>query len=143
MIDGEVSIAPAGPEKQHVKIVWRVRDANGAELGTVGQENDVPRGLLSGPWGDVAYVVAAAAGDGLSQVFARAAPPASPTAIPAETGAASAAHQSPNADPGTPDAGGTSQPAASRVKAARPRETTMMPLRLIGLLALAMSGTSP
>ena len=75
-IDGEVSVAPAGSGKQHVKIVWHVRDASGAELGTVGQENDVPRGLLSGSWGDVAYVVAAAAGDGLLQVLARAAPPA-------------------------------------------------------------------
>ena len=75
-IDGEVSIAPAGPGKQHVKIVWRVRNASGAEIGTVGQENDVPRGPLSGPWGDVAYVVALAAGEGLVQVLARAAPPA-------------------------------------------------------------------
>ena len=81
-IDGEVSLAPVGPDKQHVKIVWRVHNASGAELGTVGQENDVPRGLLSGAWGDIAYVVATAAGDGLLQVFARAAPPARPAAGP-------------------------------------------------------------
>jgi hypothetical protein len=79
-IDGEVSIAPVGPDKQHVKIVWRVRNASGAEIGTVGQENDVPRGLLSGSWGDVAHVVAAAASGGLVQVLAHAGPPAAPAA---------------------------------------------------------------
>jgi hypothetical protein len=73
-IDGEVSIAPAKNDKQHVKIVWRVRRADGAEIGNVGQENDVPRGLLDGPWGDIAYNIATAAGDGLMQILARAAP---------------------------------------------------------------------
>ena len=109
-IDSEVSIAPIGPDKQHVKIVWHVRNASGAELGTVGQENDIPRGLLSGRWGDVAYVVAVAAGDGLLQVLARAAP--STTA---------AAHEPPNADPGQPPSNKPSQPAASAVKAAETR----------------------
>ena len=107
-IDGEVSVTPIGPDKQHVKIVWRVRNASGAELGTVGQENDIPRGLLRRPWGDVAYVVAVAAGDGLLQVLARAAPSAT-----------AAAHEPPNADPGQPPSSGPSQPAASAVKAAK------------------------
>jgi hypothetical protein len=107
-IDGEVSVASIRPDKQHVKIVWRVRNASGAELGTVGQENDVPRGLLSGSWGDVAYVVAAAASDGLLQVLARAAPSAT-----------AAAHEPPNADPGQPPSSSPSQPAASAVKAAK------------------------
>jgi hypothetical protein len=98
-----VSIAPIAPDKQHVKIVWRVRNASGAELGTVGQENDIPRGLLSGRWGDVAYVVAAAAGDGLLQVLARAAPSAT-----------AATHEPPNELPSSRP----SQPAASAVKAA-------------------------
>jgi hypothetical protein len=119
-IDGEVSLAPAGPDQQHVKIVWRVRNASGAELGTVGQENDVPRGMLSGPWGDVAYAVAAAAGDGLLQVLARAALPANPAA---GTAASAAAREPPKAGPGQPSEqppdGKTSQPAASAVKAAK------------------------
>jgi hypothetical protein len=74
ILDGEVTIAPVKPDKQHVKIVWRVRRADGAEIGTVGQENDVPKGLLDGAWGDVAYSVALAGADGLMQVIARAAP---------------------------------------------------------------------
>jgi len=74
ILDGEVTIAPVKPDKQHVKIVWHVRRGDGAEIGTVGQENDVPKGLLDGAWGDVAYSVAIAGADGLLQVIARAAP---------------------------------------------------------------------
>ncbi len=73
-IDGEVSVTPAKPHQQHVKILWHVGRAGGAEIGTVGQENDVPGGILDGPWGDLAYSVAIAAGDGLMQLVARGAP---------------------------------------------------------------------
>lgn len=74
ILDGQVTVATVKPDKQHVKIVWRVRRADGAEVGTVGQENDVPKGMLDGPWGDVAYSVAIAGADGLMQVIARAGP---------------------------------------------------------------------
>jgi hypothetical protein len=74
ILDGEVTIVLVKPDKQHVKIVWHVRRGDGAEIGTVGQENDVPKGLLDGAWGDVAYSVAIAGADGLLQVIARAAP---------------------------------------------------------------------
>ena len=73
-IDAEVSVSPAKGNEQHVKILWHVRRADGVEIGTVGQENDVPKGLLNGPWGDLAYNVAIAAGDGLMQLVARGAP---------------------------------------------------------------------
>ena len=39
-IDGEVSIAPAGSGKQHVKIVWRVRNASGAERNSGSSSGD-------------------------------------------------------------------------------------------------------
>ena len=71
-IDGEVSVAPVQPKVQHVKILWRVKGADGAEIGTVGQENDVPKGQLDGPWGDVAYNIAIAASEGLMQIVTRA-----------------------------------------------------------------------
>jgi len=74
-IDGEVSVSPVKGNAQHVKILWHVRRANGVEIGTAGQENDVPKGLLDGPWGDLAYNVAIAAGDGLMQLIARGVPP--------------------------------------------------------------------
>lgn len=74
-VKGDVTVTPVMPDKQHVKIVWHVRRSDGTEIGTVGQENDVPKGLLDGPWGDVAYSVAVAADDGLLQLVARGAPP--------------------------------------------------------------------
>jgi hypothetical protein len=74
LVECEVALSPAKADKQHVKILWRVRRADGAEIGTVGQENDIPKGLLDGPWGDVAYTVALAAGEGLMQLVARGAP---------------------------------------------------------------------
>jgi hypothetical protein len=73
-VDGEVNVAPATADKQHVKVLWHVHRADGAEIGTVGQENDVPRELLDGAWSDLAYSIAAAAGDGLAQLVARGAP---------------------------------------------------------------------
>jgi hypothetical protein len=73
-VEGEVTVASVKLDKQHVKVVWHVRRADGAEIGTVGQENDVPKGLLDGAWGDVAYSVAIAAADGLAQLIARGTP---------------------------------------------------------------------
>ena len=71
-IAGEVSVTAVKRNQQHVKILWHVGRAGGAEIGTVGQENDVPSGTLDGPWGDLAYNIAIAAGDGLMQIVARA-----------------------------------------------------------------------
>ena len=51
-----------------------MRRKDGSEIGTVVQENDVPAGLLDGPWGDVAYTVAVAAQDGIMALIARGAP---------------------------------------------------------------------
>jgi hypothetical protein len=73
-LDGEVVVAPQKGGQQHVKIVWHVKRADGVEIGTVGQENDVPKGMLDGPWGDLAYNVAVAAGDGIAQLVAQGAP---------------------------------------------------------------------
>jgi hypothetical protein len=74
-VDGEVKVAPAQGGQQHVKIVWHVARAGGAEIGQVAQENDIPRGQLDGPWGDVAYSVAMAAEGGIMQLVDRGAPP--------------------------------------------------------------------
>jgi len=75
VLDADVVVANPKAGKQNVKIVWRVRRRDGGEIGTVGQENDVPAGLLDGPWGDVAYMVAVSAQDGIMQLVARGTPP--------------------------------------------------------------------
>jgi hypothetical protein len=74
-VDGEITVDPIKEGKQHVKIVWRVSRAGGGEIGTVAQENDVPRGRLDGPWGDVAYSVAMAAEGGVMQLIDHGVPP--------------------------------------------------------------------
>jgi len=75
MLDADVTVGKPKGGKQNVKIVWHVRHKDGGEIGTVGQENDVPAGLLDGPWGDVAYMVAVSAQDGIMTLVARGAPP--------------------------------------------------------------------
>ena len=74
MLDATVTVDKPIAGKQHVKIVWHVRHGDGSEIGTVAQENDVPEGLLDGPWGDVAFTIAVAAQDGIMQLVARGAP---------------------------------------------------------------------
>jgi hypothetical protein len=74
VLDADVAVAKAKGGTQNVKIVWHVRRKDGGEIGTVGQENDVPAGLLDGAWGDVAYMVAVSAQDGIMALVARGAP---------------------------------------------------------------------
>jgi hypothetical protein len=75
VVDAEITTEPVKPDKQHIKIVWHMSRATGGEIGTVAQENDIPRGRLDGPWGDVAYSIAIAAGPGIMQLVDRGAPP--------------------------------------------------------------------
>jgi hypothetical protein len=71
VLDADVTVGKPKAGKQNVKIVWHVRRREGGEIGTVGQENDVPAGLLDGAWGDVAYMVAASAQDGIMTLVER------------------------------------------------------------------------
>jgi hypothetical protein len=74
VLDADVAISKPRAGKQNVKLLWHVRRKDGDEIGTVGQENDVPTGLLDGAWGDVAYMVAVSAQDGIMELVARGAP---------------------------------------------------------------------
>jgi hypothetical protein len=75
LLDADVVVGKPESGKQHVQIVWHVRNKDGSEIGNVAQENDVPAGLLDGSWGDVAYTVAVSAQDGIMALIARGAPP--------------------------------------------------------------------
>ena len=74
VLEADVTVAKPKAGKQNVKIVWHVRRKDGGEIGTVDQENEVPTGLLDGAWGDVAYMVAVSAQDGIMELIARGAP---------------------------------------------------------------------
>jgi hypothetical protein len=74
VLDAEITVAKPKAGKQNVKIIWHVRHKKGGEIGTVGQENDVPTGLLDAAWGDVAYMVAVSAQGGIMELVARGLP---------------------------------------------------------------------
>ncbi len=76
-LEGEVAVVPGTPGNQRVEIQWIVSRRDGHELGRVVQVNEVPQGRLARLWGDVAYVVAEEAADGVRTVVAnaQAAPP--------------------------------------------------------------------
>jgi len=81
-LSAQVSMSPGGAGKQHIKIVWHLRRGDGSEIGTVAQENDVPKGTLDGAWGDVAYTVVVAAESGILELIARSGPPPKAAAKP-------------------------------------------------------------
>jgi hypothetical protein len=68
---GEVTVVASGPGKDRVEIQWVVTDAKGGEAGRVVQLNEVPHGMVSLYWGDVAYVVAQEAAPGVRDVIAK------------------------------------------------------------------------
>lgn len=66
---GSVSIDPVpGKRQEQVTVRWSVIRLDGREVGTVEQSNPVASGALNGTWGQVAYLVAEAAADGIVQL---------------------------------------------------------------------------
>jgi hypothetical protein len=78
-VQGSVSLTPPVRGVQRVEIIWIVTRADGYELGRVAQLNEVPAGMLNGPWGDVAFAAAQDAAGGVRDVLTNAgAAPAAP-----------------------------------------------------------------
>jgi hypothetical protein len=70
-VKGSVSMAEASGGKQSIRIDWQVLDPNGKKLGTVSQQNMIPKGSLDGPWGAIADAAAGAAADGIIKLLPR------------------------------------------------------------------------
>ncbi|MCF8501546.1 MAG: hypothetical protein K9H11_13835 [Rhodospirillum sp.] len=69
-IIGSVTTTPLAGDKEKVELVWRVVDPKtDAELGTVRQQNFIPKGMLDGAWGRLAYEIAQAALEGVGEVL--------------------------------------------------------------------------
>ncbi|MEG6510179.1 hypothetical protein V6C03_14510 [Methyloligella sp. 2.7D] len=68
-VQGQVGVKDAGSGKETVRLDWKVIDPNGRRLGTVSQENTIPKGSLSGPWGAIADAAAGAATDGIVKLL--------------------------------------------------------------------------
>lgn len=71
-LDAVVTVTPPERGVQRVEIVWTVTRRDGEDLGRVAQLNEVPAGRLNGLWGDIAYVAAEEAADGVKTVVANA-----------------------------------------------------------------------
>ena len=69
MVKGSVSLVDASGGKQSIRIDWQVLDPNGRKLGTVSQQNMIPRGSLNGPWGAIADAAAGAAAAGIIKLL--------------------------------------------------------------------------
>jgi hypothetical protein len=68
-VKGSVVLSDASGGKQSIRIDWLVLDPTGRKLGTVSQQNTIPRGSLNGPWGAVADAAAGAAAAGIIKLL--------------------------------------------------------------------------
>jgi hypothetical protein len=69
IVKGSVVLSEASGGKQSIRIDWLVLDPSGRKLGTVSQQNTIPRGSLNGPWGAVADAAAGAAAAGIIKLL--------------------------------------------------------------------------
>jgi hypothetical protein len=69
MVKGSVKLVDASGGKQSIRIDWLVLDPSGKKLGTVSQQNTVPKGSLNGPWGAIADAAAGAAATGIIKLL--------------------------------------------------------------------------
>ena len=68
-VKGVVRLTYASWGKQSIRIDWHLLDPSGKEVGTVSQQNTIPRGSLDGRWGAIAGAAAGAAADGIVKLF--------------------------------------------------------------------------
>lgn len=69
VVVGKVAMSRPRAGRQKVDIVWSVQDPDGTERGDIKQSNTVRAGELDGRWGDLAYLVAQGAADGVSDLL--------------------------------------------------------------------------
>ncbi|MEZ5827482.1 MAG: hypothetical protein R3D30_11275 [Hyphomicrobiales bacterium] len=68
-VKGIVKLTAASGGKENIRIDWQVLDPSGKRLGTVSQQNTIPKGSLNGPWGAIADAAAGAAADGIIKLL--------------------------------------------------------------------------
>ncbi len=71
-VAGEIALRAAGGQTERIALRWRVRDADGQELGMLAQENDIPAGSLDGSWGEIAILIADGVASGVAEILERA-----------------------------------------------------------------------
>lgn len=70
LILGHVSVTPskapgAAASRDTLSLAWTVMRPDGSELGIIEQANDIPKGTLDRAWGDLAFIIAQGAAEGI------------------------------------------------------------------------------
>lgn len=73
ILSGQVAVSEAGAGEQRVRIDWTLMTGAGKQVGTISQNNAVPKGRLDGAWGDIAWVAAQGGALGLQELLKAAA----------------------------------------------------------------------
>ena len=68
-LNGTVRVSDLPSGQQQVEIHWIVTGSRGQLAGDVAQGKDIPKGSLSGYWGDVAVAITDEAADGVREVI--------------------------------------------------------------------------
>lgn len=64
-VEGRVLLSELNTSAQLLKLSWRVLDPAGAEIGVIDQQNQVATGQIDTNWGEIAYLAADGAKDGI------------------------------------------------------------------------------
>ncbi len=70
VLGGLVEISSTRPGLEMARIIWRVAEINGPELGSAVQEKEVAKGSLTGRWAEVANPISKAAAKGIARIMA-------------------------------------------------------------------------
>jgi hypothetical protein len=68
-VQGTVKLNKVSGSSEKVNIVWKVYDSTGNRVGTVSQNNVIPKGSLNGAWGPTAIAAASAAAKGIVKLL--------------------------------------------------------------------------
>lgn len=71
VVVGSVVISDHDPGSQFVEVIWELLSPDGTRLGIVSQENTIDTGVLDGPWGSIAPVIASAGAEGVIDLIDR------------------------------------------------------------------------
>lgn len=71
-VTGSVAFRDRPKDQVALEVNWRVTGADGAELGTLKQENEVPAQALQRAWPEIASAIADGAAEGIMEIVARA-----------------------------------------------------------------------
>ncbi len=70
VLGGLVEMVPTTPGLEMARIIWRVAEIDGPELGSAVQEKEVAKGSLNGRWAEVASPISKAAAKGIARIMA-------------------------------------------------------------------------